>query len=1014
MAALYICRSQTNTMQYEHKRIEDKWQGKWREDGTYRVSNDTSKPKYYVLDMFPYPSGAGLHVGHPLGYIASDIVARYKRHSGFNVLHPMGYDSFGLPAEQYAIQTGQHPAKTTEINLARYREQLDRIGFSFDWSREVRTSDPAYYKWTQWIFLQLFDSWYDPRADKARPISELVACFESKGSRGQDATILTGDVEEFVGEFSAEEWKAFDERTKQMVLQYFRLAYLSEAWVNWCPALGTVLANDEVKDGVSERGGHPVERKRMKQWSLRITAYAQRLLDGLEGLDWSESIKEAQRNWIGRSEGATVRFAVGEDFVEVFTTRPDTLFGVSFLTLAPEHVLVDKFTTDDRRAEVEAYVSKARNRSERDRQADVQNVSGVFTGSYAIHPFTGAEVPVWVGDYVLGGYGTGAVMAVPGGDQRDWRFAKHFGLPIIAVTEGADIGKEADERKDATICSAGFLKGLKVPQAITRAIQELEKIGAGQGKINYRLRDAAFGRQRYWGEPIPIYYKDGVPHALPESALPLVLPEVDKFLPTADGEPPLARAANWSYEGHPLETTTMPGWAGSSWYFLRYMDPKNEGRFASPEAISYWQQVDLYMGGSEHATGHLLYFRFWTKFLNDRGWIPFDEPAKKLVNQGMIQGVSAMALASLGRSSSVGDEDPLQERKDGWVIKTSNEEYRDVPIPDDHTRFYLSSDVASAMTDVSISQGADFRGDIRLDVSYIELNKVNFEKLGATETRAEVRDGIFITWDGYWHKGAFHDFPNVSGSSRAPGRPDFVKRGNTDFLTKGEVEKMSKSKYNVVNPDDIIAKYGADTLRLYEMFLGPLEQSKPWDTNGIEGTFRFLRKFWNLFYESDVLSVSEVAATKPELKVLHATLKKVTEDIEKMSFNTSVAQFMIAVNELGTLKCHKRDVLEPLTIALAPFAPHFAEELWSLLGHPTSVTLAPWPKWQAEHLVEDSFSYPISFNGKTRLQLEFPMELDAKSVEAAVLANPEVQARLEGKAPKKVIVVPKRIVNIVV
>ena len=1003
-------------MQYEHKRIEDKWQGKWRADGTYRVSNDTSKPKYYVLDMFPYPSGAGLHVGHPLGYIASDIVARYKRHSGFNVLHPMGYDSFGLPAEQYAIQTGQHPAKTTDINLARYREQLDRIGFSFDWSREVRTSDPAYYKWTQWIVLQLFDSWYDPRTNKARPISELVACFESKGSRGQDATILTGDVEEFVGEFSAEEWKAFDERTKQMVLQYFRLAYLSEAWVNWCPALGTVLANDEVKDGVSERGGHPVERKRMKQWSLRITAYAQRLLDGLEGLDWSESIKEAQRNWIGRSEGATVRFAVGEDFVEVFTTRPDTLFGVSFLTLAPEHVLVDKFTTDDRRAEVEAYVTKARNRSERDRQADVQNVSGVFTGSYAEHPFTGAEVPVWVGDYVLGGYGTGAVMAVPGGDQRDWRFAKHFGLPIIAVTEGADIGKEADERKDATICSEGFLQGLKVPQAITRAIQELEKIGAGQGKINYRLRDAAFGRQRYWGEPIPIYYKDGVPHALPESALPLVLPEVDKFLPTADGEPPLARAANWSYrvegpsgvEDHPLETTTMPGWAGSSWYFLRYMDPKNEGRFASPEAISYWQQVDLYMGGSEHATGHLLYFRFWTKFLNDRGWIPFDEPAKKLVNQGMIQGVSALASRSQFKTN--------WDDTDGNRIPLVDGKRIEMPSPTQgFGRFLISADLVD-LIDFSEFSVTDEHSvsHLPLDVRFVNNGVVDVAGMIAVETREDIRNGVYLCRNGFFKDGVARPYHNGD---------ELASEGEIIFRVESVVEKMSKSKFNVVNPDDIIAKYGADTLRLYEMFLGPLEQSKPWDTNGIEGTFRFLRKFWNLFFTGDGIAsthgvdlpnVSEDAPSKAELKVLHATLKKVTEDIEKMSFNTSVAQFMIAVNELGTLKCHKRDVLEPLTIALAPFAPHIAEELWSLLGHPTSVTLAPWPKWQAEHLVEDSFSYPISFNGKTRLQLEFPMELDAKSVEAAVLANPEVQARLEGKAPKKVIVVPKRIVNIVV
>ena len=934
-------------MQYDHTNIERKWQDEWRKRGTYRVTNDPSRPKYYVLDMFPYPSGAGLHVGHPLGYIASDIVARYKRHSGFNVLHPMGYDSFGLPAEQYAIQTGQHPAKTTEINLARYREQLDRIGFSFDWDREVRTSDPSFYKWTQWIFLQLFDSWYDHAQQKARPISELIACFAERGSAGQDTSVLTGDIEQFVGGFSAAEWNAFDERTKQMVLQHFRLAYLSDAWVNWCPALGTVLANDEVKDGVSERGGHPVERKRMKQWSLRITAYAQRLLDGLDGLDWSESIKEAQRNWIGRSEGATVRFPIGEDFIEVFTTRPDTLFGVTFITLAPEHVLVGKFTTPDRKTEVEAYVNTAKNRSERERQAEVDKVSGVFTGSYAKHPFTGADVPVWVGDYVLAGYGTGAVMAVPGGDQRDWRFAKHFGLPIIAVTEGADIEKEADERKDATICSEGFLKGLKVPQAITRGIQELEKLGAGEGRINFRLRDAAFGRQRYWGEPIPIYYQDGIPYPLPESELPLKLPEVDKFLPTEDGEPPLARAANWSYNGFPLETTTMPGWAGSSWYFLRYMDPQNEGRFASPEAINYWQQMDLYVGGSEHATGHLLYFRFWAKFLLDRGWINFDEPAKKLVNQGMIQGISMMAKVTVDRSGGTERYLVLPKEKHGTVGAFDRNYLIDQVVFKDGK--YVIDEEGAARTR---SKEATFR-EFYLDAPLVELTPV--------------------------------------------------------------VEKMSKSKFNVVNPDDIIAKYGADTLRLYEMFLGPLEQSKPWDTNGIEGTFRFLRKFWNLFHgASDAFGVTDDAPTKPELKVLHATLKKVTEDIEKMSFNTSVAQFMIAVNELGSLKCTKRTVLEPLVIALAPFAPHIAEELWEKLGHATSVTIAPWPQWSAEHLVEDSFSYPISFNGKTRLQLEFPIALDAKEVEAAVLANPEVQAKLGGQAPKKVIVVPKRIVNIVV
>jgi len=990
-------------MQYDHTTIEQKWRAEWAKRNTYRVENDPSRPKYYVLDMFPYPSGAGLHVGHPLGYIASDIVARYKRHSGFNVLHPMGYDSFGLPAEQYAIQTGQHPAKTTEINLARYREQLDRIGFSFDWSREVRTSDPSFYKWTQWVFLQLFDSWYDARADKARPISELIARFEAQGCTGQDASVLTGDIERFVGGFSAAEWNAFDERTKQMVLQHFRLAYLSDAWVNWCPALGTVLANDEVKDGVSERGGHPVERKRMKQWSLRITAYAQRLLDGLDGLDWSESIKEAQRNWIGRSEGATVRFPIGEDFIEVFTTRPDTLFGVTFITLAPEHVLVGKFTTPDRVAEVEAYVNTAKNRSERERQAEVDKVSGVFTGSYANHPFTGAPVPVWVGDYVLAGYGTGAVMAVPGGDQRDWRFAKHFPElreNIIPVTEDWDVSQGADERKDATICSEGFLKGLKVPQAITRAIQELEKLGAGEGRINFRLRDAAFGRQRYWGEPIPIYYQDGIPYPLPESELPLKLPEVDKFLPTEDGEPPLARAANWSYQGHPLETTTMPGWAGSSWYFLRYMDPQNEGRFASPEAINYWQQVDLYVGGSEHATGHLLYFRFWTKFLHDRGWLPFDEPAKKLVNQGMITAFSERILLYRIGSSGTSMGTSLLLYGDG-------DEYRTVSLNEPLQKFLTSE----AYEKYVKGSSSDHYTEINVPVDCVDNGVLNVRKM--LQQRPDLRDAVYVGLHGIYHG----QTGQAIKWNRTTGNLDYVSDDQFIFRTVREplVEKMSKSKYNVTNPDDIIARYGADTLRLYEMFLGPIEQSKPWDTNGIEGTFRFLRKFWNLFHGAgDAFGVSDDAPTKPELKVLHATLKKVSEDIEKMSFNTSVAQFMIAVNELGSLKCNKRAVLEPLVIALAPFAPHIAEELWEKLGHTTSVTIAPWPQWSAEHLVEDSFSYPISFNGKTRLQLEFPIALDAKAVEAAVLANPEVQARLEGKPPKKVIVVPKRIVNIVV
>ena len=1156
-------------MAYEHNEIEKKWRAEWAKRGTYRVENDASRPKYYVLDMFPYPSGAGLHVGHPLGYIASDIVARYKRHCGFNVLHPMGYDSFGLPAEQYAIQTGQHPAKTTEVNVARYREQLDNIGFSFDWSREVRTSDPSFYKWTQWIFLQLFDSWYDHEAQKAKPIHTLVVRFGHQGWHHADACALTGDVEEELGAFSADEWKAYDERTKQRILQHFRLAYLSEAWVNWCPALGTVLANDEVKDGVSERGGHPVERKRMPQWSMRITAYAQRLLSGLDTLDWSESIKEAQRNWIGRSEGALVRFkvksnltpnpspeergtahfdqdesdsgaisrfretanpfiwsklvahakemrhnpteaenklwqairgnatsgrirrqhiidkyivdfvslrkqlvievdgdihdlqieedalrtlalgekgfkvirfrneevlsdvsevkrriqaeldsrpdfsasaddkteeeyssplpgrGVGGEAIEVFTTRPDTLFGVTFVTLAPEHELVEVITPANRRDEVMAYVTMAKNRSERERMTEVKRVSGVFTGATCIHPFTGQEVPVWVGDYVLGGYGTGAVMAVPGGDQRDWNFATHFNLPIIAVTEGADISKEADERKDTTICSEGFLKGLKVPDAIKRAIDELEKRGAGERRINFRLRDAAFGRQRYWGEPIPIYYKDDVPYALPESELPLKLPEVDKFLPTEDGEPPLARAANWNYQGHPLETTTMPGWAGSSWYFLRYMDPKNEGRFASPEAINYWQQVDLYVGGSEHATGHLLYFRFWTKFLHDRGWINFDEPVKKLVNQGMIQGVSRF-IFFMGVAINYPDVD------NNTVVKLQ-EEMRRFPVVLVPESLYTQ---ASRLKPTDVPMVRSFLNQmqqLRLERDPNAVGVITSQTLAKTHVDVSFVNPVTGELD-------ISTYKKFVGNTQ-----DVVVLSDGPLICPSEVEKMSKSKLNVVNPDDIISKYGADTLRLYEMFLGPLEQSKPWDTNGIEGTFRFLRKFWNLFHgHGDAFGVTDDAPTKPELKVLHATLKKITEDIEKMSFNTSVAQFMIAANDLGAFKCNKRAVLEPLVIALAPFAPHIAEELWEKLGHTDSVTGAKWPQWDAQHLVEDSFSYPISFNGKTRLQLEFPIGLSKEEVEAQVLANPEVQAKLGGQPPKKVIVVPKRIVNIVV
>lgn len=980
-------------MAYEHKTIEDKWRGEWRKRGTYRVANATDKPKYYVLDMFPYPSGAGLHVGHPLGYIASDIVARYKRHQGFNVLHPMGYDSFGLPAEQYAIQTGQHPAKTTEVNIARYREQLDNIGFSFDWEREVRTSDPSYYRWTQWIFLQLFDSWYDHEQDKARPITDLTERFQHQGWSGGDECAVTGNEEEEpLAPFTASEWKNFDEKRKQRTLMRFRLAYLGEAWVNWCPALGTVLANDEVKDGVSERGGHPVERKRMPQWSMRITQYAQRLLDGLDTLDWSESIKEAQRNWIGRSEGALIRFPlVGhEGTVEVFTTRPDTLFGVAFVTLAPEHELIEKITPADRREEVMAYVTQAKNRSERERMADVKKVSGVFTGAYVKNPLTHLDVPVWVGDYVLGGYGTGAVMAVPAGDQRDWDFATHFGIPFVAVTEGWDISTGADESKEATLANSVFLNGMKVPDAIARMIDELEAKGVGDRRINFRLRDAAFGRQRYWGEPIPIYYKDGVPYPLPESELPLKLPEVDKYQPTETGEPPLARAANWSYQGHPLETTTMPGWAGSSWYFLRYMDPKNEGRFASPEAINYWQQVDLYVGGSEHATGHLLYFRFWTKFFKDRGYINFDEPAKKLVNQGMIQGMSAVLF-------------PLEII---WYLAGDQEFRKRVP---------------NAFMSKSYIRHRDFNE--RLQLSFLsEEERDMLQKHRVVGVDMEEKTTINVPVD-FLVEGGSLDLARLIESDSSKRNFEFLLDDRGHFVPGRIIEKMSKSKWNVVNPDDIISKYGADTLRLYEMFLGPIEQSKPWNTNGIEGTSRFLKKFWNLFHqgngrngenEENGWAVVDEVPTKAELKTLHTTLKKVTEDIEKMSFNTSVSQFMIAVNELGALKCNKRAVLEPLTIVLAPFAPHICEELWEKLGHTTSITEAVWPTWDASHLVEDNFSYPISFNGKTRLQLEFPIALDAKSVEVAVLANPEVQQRLEGKSPKKVIVVPKRIVNIVV
>jgi leucyl-tRNA synthetase len=982
-------------MQYDPKEIDKKWQAKWAKDKPFAANDNSSKPKYYVLDMFPYPSGAGLHVGHPLGYIASDIVSRYKRLKGFNVLHPMGYDSFGLPAEQYAIQTGQHPAKTTEENIATYRRQMDSIGFSFDWDREVRTSDPSYYKWTQWIFLKLYDAWYCKNADEARPIARLVEEFKTHGNANVNAHCDETPA------FTAEEWNGWNEATQQTTLLNYRIAYLSDAYVNWCPALGTVLANDEVKDGFSERGGHPVERKLMKQWSMRITAYAQRLLDGLDDLDWSESLKEQQRNWIGRSEGALLGFKVqGSRFkVDVFTTRPDTIFGVSFLTLAPEHELVSKITTAEQQETISAYIIKAKSRSDRDRMADVKTVSGAFTGAYAEHPFTGAPIPIWIGDYVLAGYGTGAVMAVPSGDQRDWNFATHFGLPIPSVIAGSDLTQGANESKDGVLENSDFLNGLKVKDAIKLAIQKVVEQGFGKGNINYRLRDAVFGRQRYWGEPIPIYYKDGIPYPIKEEHLPVVLPEINEYLPTETGEPPLGRAKGWGYDpergavndgsGLGIELSTMPGWAGSSWYFLRYMDPHNTGEFASKDAVNYWQNIDLYVGGSEHATGHLLYVRFWTKFLKDLGYLPFDEPAKKLVNQGMIQGVSQFANRVINpkvkrtRYQEKGSEGV----GDYWTI---NGVLFKIPGNSEYAFTYFSCDaIVSDEDQILIS-------DYRIPVEY-----VSNEQLDPTSdfNSDDLAKAFFITSGGFWFEGKF-TWQNEKGSDK--------------FKTSPEVEKMSKSKWNVVNPDDIISRYGADTLRLYEMFLGPLEDAKPWNTNGIEGTYRFLRKFWNLFLVDGQFSVSSEAPSKPELKALHATIRKIEDDIEKLSLNTSISQFMICVNELTELKCNKRAILEPLTIVLSSFAPHIAEELWEQLGNTSSISFASYPKFEAAHLVEDSFSYPISFNGKTKMNLELSTSLSAAEVEAIVLANPEVIARLEGATPKKVIVVVKRIVNVVV
>ena len=924
-------------MEYNFKDIETRWQESWRKQELYKVSEDTSRPPYYVLDMFPYPSGAGLHVGHPLGYIASDIFSRYKRLRGFNVLHPMGYDAFGLPAEQYAIQTGQHPAKTTEVNTARYREQLDKIGFSYDWSREVKTCDAEYYKWTQWAFTEFFQSYYDNKSAKAKPIAELVAHFELHGTAGLDVA----QGEEL--SFDATQWQQMTKAEQSATLMNYRLAYLGDTMVNWCAALGTVLANDEVSEGLSVRGGHPVEQKLMRQWCLRVSAYAERLLNSLDSLEWTEALKETQRNWIGRSEGAEVKFPISgsEELVTVFTTRPDTIYGVSFMVLAPESELVSLLTTESQRVAVDEYLQATKRKTERERIAD-RRVSGVFSGSYAINPITGKEIPIWISDYVLAGYGTGAIMAVPAHDSRDFAFARHFDLPIVQVVipEGEEESNpsEWDESKDSkagTMVNSDLLNGLSVKEAQAKIKALITERGLGRVKVNYRLRDAIFSRQRYWGEPFPVYYKDGIAEVLPLEQLPLCLPEVDKFLPTETGEPPLGRAEGWhTAEGYPYELSTMPGFAGSSAYYLRYMDPRNEQALVGKEANEYWRHVDLYIGGTEHATGHLIYSRFWNKFLFDLGTVCEDEPFRRLVNQGMIQ----------GRSNFV------------YRIKNTN---------------------------TFVSFGLKDQYDVQpihVDVNIVSNDKLDLE--------------AFKAWQPDFHNAEF-----------------ILEDGQ--YVCGWAIEKMSKSMHNVVNPDTIIERYGADTLRFYEMFLGPLEQSKPWDTNGIDGVHRFLKKLWNLYWAGDNVKVTDEAASKDELKSLHKLIKKVTADIENFSFNTSVSAFMICVNELTSLATNKREILKPLLILLSPYAPHIAEELWHAIGEEGSVVTAEWPELNEAYLVEDNFTYPVSFNGKTRFMLSLPATLTPQEVEAAVLSAPEAEKWLEGKTPRKVIVVPKRIVNIV-
>ena len=1043
-------------MDYNFREIEKRWQEYWHDNKTYHVEIDHDKPKFYVLDMFPYPSGAGLHVGHPLGYIASDIYARYKRLKGFNVLHPMGYDAYGLPAEQYAIQTGTHPAVTTEKNINRYREQMDKIGFCFDWDREVRTSDPDYYKWTQWTFIQLFNSYYCNQARQARPISELVELFARQGTAGLDLA-CTKPLE-----FTAEQWNAMGEKEQQEVLMNYRLAYLADTMVNWCPELGTVLANDEVQDGLSVRGGFPVVRKSMKQWLLRITAYAERLLTGLDTIDWNESIKDVQRNWIGKSMGASVLFDIADKDIklEVFTTRADTLFGVTFMVLAPEHPMIAELTSDEQRESVEEYVAWAKNRSERERMSEVKKVSGVFSGSYAVNPFNGTKIPIWISDYVLMGYGTGAIMAVPAHDSRDFAFARHFQLPIIQVVtkpgeEMPDVSEWAEsfDAKDGVLVNSEFLDGLTVKDAILRMIQELERLGIGKGKTNYRLRDAIFSRQRYWGEPFPIYYKNGMPYAMDVDKLPLQLPSIDAYKPTENGEPPLARAKNWvTDDGCPIETNTMPGFAGSSGYYLRYMDPHNNDEYFSKEANNYWQQVDLYIGGAEHATGHLIYSRFWNKFLFDIGIACKDEPFKKMVNQGMIQGRTSFVYR-------VNYEKMAEWRM--WQLLKDNklgvEFMRDYKMGRRRFDFYCPSKniiieikkmtdlekVAEPYESIAKQLGckillAPIRSVLN-DDEYLDVeNKIKEMIAGRDIPEFELGEQVL--------------FPPLFVSKNVAGREfysdpirvdinmvhndildmdefkvwrddlkgaEFIcekdKDGNDIYVCGWEIEKMSKSKYNVQNPDDLVARYGADTLRLYEMFLGPLEQSKPWDTQGIEGVHRFLRKFWKLFVnEKGELQVSDNQATKEELKSLHKLIKKEEEDIERISFNTVVSAFMICVNELSDMRCDKREILEPLTIMISPYAPHIAEELWHLLGHSDSVVNQTFPEFNKDLIVENSFLYPVSFNGKKRFDINLSLDMSDEEMRDVVLAAPESKKWTEGLVVRKVIIIRNKIINIVV